>query len=147
MARKRRPGRKGGVADGAGPAPLPGLAVMRVRDGVLSSGRRGDDWRGALRRRVYPITVLQFLVDDYDQLSFGFAARGPRAARAAAAVDEVFADVHWWARHRDGGLARQGVLLVQQRRLVLPGPNVGSWHHVHSHADHRNEASVCGPVL
>lgn len=99
------------------------------------------------RGQTQSLTVLQFLVDDYDQLSFGLAVRGPCVARTAAAVDEVFADVHRWARHRDGGLARQGVLLVQQRRLVLPRPNVGSWHHVHSHADHKNEASVCGPVL
>lgn len=99
------------------------------------------------RGQTQSLTVLQFLVDDYDQLSFGLAVRGPCVARAAAAVDEVFADVHRWARHRDGGLARQGVLLVQQRWLVLPRPNVGSWHHVHSHADHKNEDSVCGPVL
>lgn len=51
VAGKRRPGGEGGVADGACPAPLPGLAVvMGVGDGVLSSGRRGDDWRGALCR-------------------------------------------------------------------------------------------------
>lgn len=56
VARKRRPGREGGVADGARPASLPGLAVMGVRDGVLSSGRRADDRRGALWRRVDPIT-------------------------------------------------------------------------------------------
>lgn len=58
VAGKRRPGRKGGVADGARPAPLPGLAMMMgVRDGVLSSGGRGDHRRGALRRhRVDPVT-------------------------------------------------------------------------------------------
>lgn len=57
VAGKRRPGREGGVANGARPAPLPGLAVVRVRDGVLSSGRRGDDWRGAVcRHRVDPVT-------------------------------------------------------------------------------------------
>lgn len=60
VARKRRPGREGGVADGARPAPLPGLAVMRVRDGVLPSGRRGDDWRGALLlgHWVDPVTCV-----------------------------------------------------------------------------------------
>lgn len=57
VARERRPGREGGVADGACPAPLPGLVVMGVRDGVLSSGRRGDDWGDAVRRCcVDPIT-------------------------------------------------------------------------------------------
>lgn len=67
MTRERRPGRKGGVADGARPASLPGLAVMGVGDGVLSSRRRGDDRRGGVcGRRVDPVTVFQFLVDDYD---------------------------------------------------------------------------------
>lgn len=57
VAGKRRPRREGGVADGARPAALPGFPVVGVRDGVLSSGRRGDDRGGAVcRRRVDPIT-------------------------------------------------------------------------------------------
>lgn len=48
VARQRRPGREGGVADGARPAPLPGLGVMGVRDGVLPPGRGGDHRGGAL---------------------------------------------------------------------------------------------------
>lgn len=60
MARDGRPGRKGSVANGASPASLPGLAVMRVRDGVLSSGRRGDDWRGAFCGRwMYSVTCTR----------------------------------------------------------------------------------------
>lgn len=53
MARERRPGRESGVADGARPAALPGLAMMGVGvgDGVLSSGWRGDDRRGAVYGR------------------------------------------------------------------------------------------------
>lgn len=57
VARKWRPRREGGVTDGACPTPLPGLSVMGVGNGVLSSGRRGDDWGGAVRRCcVDPIT-------------------------------------------------------------------------------------------
>lgn len=48
VAWERRPGWEGGVANGAGPAPLPGLAMMGVRDGVLPSGRGGDDRGGAV---------------------------------------------------------------------------------------------------
>ena len=57
MARDGRPWGEGGVADGAGPAALPGLVVMGVRDGVLPSGRSGDDWRGGFCRNwMNPIT-------------------------------------------------------------------------------------------
>lgn len=57
MARERRPRREGGVADGAGPAALPGLAVVRVGDGVLPPGGGGDDRRGAVARcGVDPVT-------------------------------------------------------------------------------------------
>lgn len=58
MPRNGRPGREGRVADGARPAALPSFAVMMgVGDGVLSSGRGGDNWRGAVCRcRVDPVT-------------------------------------------------------------------------------------------
>lgn len=51
MPRNWGPGREGRVADGARPAALPRFAgMMGVGDGVLSSGRGGDDWRGAVCR-------------------------------------------------------------------------------------------------
>lgn len=57
MARNGRPRGEGGVANGARPAALPGLAMMRVGDGVLPSRRGGDDGRGALcRHSVDPVT-------------------------------------------------------------------------------------------
>lgn len=57
VAGNRRPRGEGGVTDGARPAALPGLGMMRVRDGVLPSRRGGDDGRGALcRPRVDPVT-------------------------------------------------------------------------------------------
>lgn len=58
VARERRPGREGRVADGTGPAALPGLGVVvRVGDGVLPPGGGRDDWRGAVACcRVDPVT-------------------------------------------------------------------------------------------
>lgn len=58
VARERRPGREGRVADGTGPAALPGLGmVVRVGDGVLPPGRGGDYRRGAFARcGVDPVT-------------------------------------------------------------------------------------------
>lgn len=88
------------------------------------------------RRSDWSLTVLQLLVDDYDEIPLGFAAGGP-------CVDELFfSDLD--GRRRGHFLGHHRALLVQQRRLFLPGPHGRTRDHVHSHDEGK---TVDVPVL
>lgn len=82
------------------------------------------------------LTVLQLLIDDYDEIPLGFAAGG-------SCVDELLiSDLD--GRRRGHSLGHHRALLVQQRRLFLPGPHGRTRHHVHSHDEGK---TVDVPVL
>lgn len=82
------------------------------------------------------LTVLQLLIDDYDEVPLGVAAGG-------SCVDELFiSDLD--GRRRGHFLGHHRALLVQQRRLFLPGPHGGARDHVHSHDEGK---TVDVPVL
>lgn len=88
------------------------------------------------RRSDWSLTVLQLLIDDYDEIPLGLAAGG-------SCVDELFiSDLD--GRRRGHFLGHHRALLVQQRRLFLPGPHGRTRDHVHSH----DEGKTVGvPVL
>lgn len=82
------------------------------------------------------LTVLQLLIDDYDEVPLGFAAGG-------SCVDELFiSDLD--IRRRGWFMGRRRALLIKQRRLFLPRPHGGTRDHVHSHGEGK---AVGVPVL